>query len=273
MKKILLASLLVLMMSDKLLTVLVPPSAFAQSNEELAKELANPLTSLTYVPIQMYYDSDIGPDDTGDRYSMNIQPLIPFSINNNWKIISRTILPLVTQDDVFSGAGGQTGFGDVVQSLFLSPEKPTEDGWIWGAGPVFLLPTGSDVLLGSEKWGLGPTVVVLRQKGPWTYGVLTNHIWSIAGDDDRPDVNASFVQPFVDYTTKSAITFEITTESTFDWESDQWTVPLVATVTKVLKWGNQYVSVGGGVRYWLETTDSDPERWGLNIQITFMFPK
>jgi hypothetical protein len=165
--------------------------------EELAKKLANPVATLISVPLQLNYDTNIGPEDEGDRWTLNIQPVVPFSLSEDWNLVSRTIFPLIWQEDIFPGAGSQSGTSDLVQSLFFSPKAPTSGGWIWGAGPVFLFPTGSDDLLTTDKWGAGPTGVALRQQGPWTYGVLTNHIWSFAGDDDRPDVNATFLQPFL----------------------------------------------------------------------------
>ena len=120
---------------------------------------------------------------------------------------------------VFTGAD-EFGLDDTVQSLFFSPKAPTASGWIWGVGPAILLPTATDDLLGAEKWGIGPTVVALKQTGPWTYGVLANHLESFAGDSKRTNVSATFVQPFLTYITAKQLTLALNTESTYDWEGD-----------------------------------------------------
>jgi hypothetical protein len=197
-------------------------SAQAETNEELAMQLSNPVAALISVPFQFNYDQKIGSARDGKRWVLNIQPVVPFDLNAEWNLISRTILPVVWQDEVFPGAGSQSGIGDVVQSVFFSPKAPTAGGLIWGAGPVLLLPTGSNDLLTADKWGAGPTGVVIRQQGPWTVGALANHIWSFAGHSSRADVSATFLQPFLTYTTPSATTFSLNTESTYDWNSRQW---------------------------------------------------
>jgi hypothetical protein len=214
-----------------------------------AKQLANPVSALISVPLQLNFEDNIGPLDEGSRVTLNMQPVIPFSLNEDWNLISRTILPLISQQDIFPGSGSQSGLGDTVQSLFFSPVNPTVSGWIWGAGPVFLLPTATDELLGADKWGAGPTAVALKQQGPWTYGFLANHIWSFAGDSDRNDVSSTFLQPFVGYTTAKGWSFDIQTESTYDWENEHWNVPLVFLVSKVTTIGGQLIQVQAGPRY------------------------
>jgi len=255
----------------------VAPVAADEASEayetSLAMQLSNPVAALISVPMQLNYDRDIGPGDDGDRWLLNVQPVIPFGLNERWNLISRTILPVAQQSDIFPGAGTQTGVGDVLQSLFLSPKAPTASGWIWGAGPVFLLPTGSDDLLTTDKWGAGPTAVMLKQSNGWTRGVLANYVRSFAGDDDRADISSTFVQPFLTYTTGDQWTFAINTESTYDWEDEQWSVPVNATVSKLTRFGSQLVSLGGGARYWLDSPHGGAEGFGLRFTITLLFPR
>jgi hypothetical protein len=254
--------------------LIVPALTVAQtSSEELAKKLSNPVAALISAPFQFNYDQNIGPQDDGSRFTLNVQPVIPFSISKDWNLISRTITPVVSQDDIFPDAGNQFGIGDIVQSLFFSPKKPTSGGLIWGAGPVILLPTATDDLLGAKKWGVGPTVVVLKQDGPWTYGALANHIWSVAGDSERQDINNTFLQPFLAFTNKAAWTFTVNSESTYNWKSKEWGIPINGVASKVTRIGNQMISFAGGIRYWVKSPVTGAKKWGFRFVVTLLFPK
>lgn len=238
---------------------------------ELAKKLSNPVAALISVPLQNNFDFGAGPNGDGFQYKLNVQPVIPISLSENWNLISRTIVPIVYQENIF-GKTSQAGLSDTVQNFFFSPKAPTSGGWIRGAGPVLLLPTATDDLLGAEKWGAGPTALALKQQNGWTYGVLANHIWSYAGDSSRREVNATFLQPFVSFTTKKQTTFGLNTESTYDWSNSQWTVPLNASVSQLVKIAKHPVQFSLGVKYYAEKPANGPD-WGLRLAVTFLFPK
>jgi hypothetical protein len=259
-------------------------SVFAQTNEtatgessaneqlaDLAKKLNNPVASLVSVPFQNNFDFGAGPGGNGFQYKLNFQPVAPFSLNDDWNLISRTILPYIHQTDII-GNTTQSGLGDTTESLFLSPKNPGPGGLIWGIGPDFYLPTATESLLGAEKWGAGPTAVALVQDHGWTSGILANHIWSFAGNENRQAINSTYLQPFLSYTTKMHTSFTVNSESTYDWENDQWTVPLNFMVQQVLRLGKQPIAFQVGVRYYADKPANGPD-WGLRFTITLLFPK
>jgi hypothetical protein len=240
------------------------------SGADLAKKLQNPVADLISVPFQFNYNGGF-PEGDGEQFYLNIQPVIPISISPKWNVISRTILPIYSQD-ISDVEGRQSGLGATTQSFFFSPKKPTDFGLIWGVGPVFLIPTSTDGIA-TNQWGAGITGVALKQSGPWTVGALANQIWSITGDDDDGDISATFLQPFVSYTTPKATSFSLNTESTYDWVDKEWSVPINAVVGQVVKIGHRHVQFSVGARYWAEAPEGGPQGWGARFQVTLLFPK
>jgi hypothetical protein len=247
-----------------------PAPAAADEAAELAKKLNNPISSLISVPFQSNWDFGLG-DGNGQRYTLNIQPVVPISISKDWNLIVRTILPVIDQNKVFGPRSGtQSGLGNTTQSFFLSP-KALWNGLTWGLGPVGYYPTNTDNLLGPDKWGVGPTFVALVQPGGWTIGILVNQIWSVGGDSSEQNISSLFLQPFIVYTTKTHTSFALNTESTYDWENGQWTVPLNLSVAQILKIGKLPVQAQVGVRYYAESPTGGPD-WGLRATFTLLFP-
>jgi len=153
------------------------PTGAEDEQAKLAMQLNNPVAALISVPLQSNWDFGIGPNDAY-RYTLNVQPVIPITLNDEWNLISRTIVPVIDAESPAPGIDDASGSGNITQSFFFSPQKPTAAGLIWGAGPVFVIPTATNDLLGGNQWGMGPTALVLKQKDGWTVGMLANQLWS-----------------------------------------------------------------------------------------------
>ena len=244
-------------------------SAFAEDDVSLAQQLTNPVADLISVPFQFNYNTHMNTQNTGHQTYMNFQPVIPFKINAQWLVISRTIMPVIDQLNIAPGTGTQFGLGDTLQETFLSPSSGSV---IWGVGPAIMIPTATNTLLGEGKWDTGPTGVVLEIIGPWTVGVLAYQIWSVAGNSARPAQSKAYVQPFLSYTTKTAWTLTLNSESTYDWENHTLSAPINLLLTKLFRIGKLPVSVGGGFRYWAQTPNSGPKDFGARLVVTFLFP-
>jgi len=237
---------------------------------ELAKKLQNPVADLISVPIQFNWDEGIGPKDAG-RLLVNIQPVLPFELNEDWNLISRTILPVIYQESIADGVSSDFGLGDTTQSFFFSPKEPV-GGWILGFGPVLYLPTGTSPAIRSEQLGVGPTAVALRQHDGWTYGALVNHIWAVTDSDDHETINSTYLQPFIGFTFPTATTITLNAEMTYDWTAEELTLPFNLMLAQLMKFGEQPIQLQIGGRYYADAPPGGPE-WGLRFTVTFLFPK
>ncbi|VXB16588.1 conserved hypothetical protein [Flavobacterium sp. 9R] len=242
-----------------------------ESQDDLAKKLANPIASLISLPFQNNLDHGIGTLN-GSRYTLNIQPVVPLKISEKMNLISRVIVPIVNQYNVSGVSNQESGLADIVMSGFFSPSTP-KDGFTWGAGPVFLFPTGTDAYLTGKKWGVGPTVVGLKQSNGWTYGALINQIWSIAGSDSREDISQMFVNPFITYNWKSGAGLTGNLEWTQNWQSNTtniWFAPMFSGLTS---FGKQKVSLAIGPKFNVVAPSAIRSDFGLRGSLVFLFPK
>lgn len=236
----------------------------------LADKVSNPIANLISVPLQSNYDCCFGPKDA-NRYLLNIQPVIPFALDEHWNLITRTIVPLENIEETTLRAGSHFGFGDITQSFFFSP-TPKPGDVMWGVGPAFLWPSATDAMIGSRQWGTGPTIVLLNQQNGWTVGALANHIWSFAGESKRDNVSTTFVQPFIGHNWPDTTGVTFSTETSYDWIHDAWSVPLNLIVSHIVKFGTQPVSLQLGGRWYPATIPEGP-RWGIRFTLNFLFPE
>jgi hypothetical protein len=246
-----------------------------EATEALQKATQNPVASLISVPVQNNLNFGVNPGYRNQDV-LNIQPVIPIGISKDWNLIIRWIAPIIYQP-IPNAPGapetGEYGLGDMVPSFFISPKKPGK--LIWGVGPVFQLPTATNTYLGQGKLCLGPTVVALLQPGHWTLGLLANNVWSMAGDGSRPDVNQFLLQYFINYNLKKGwfITWQPTL--TANWEASNgntWTVPFGGGLGRIMKLGNQPVSLTAQF-YGNAVHPQGTPAWSMRLQIAFLFPK
>jgi hypothetical protein len=246
-------------------------TAQEQSAAELAKAAQNPVAKLISVPFQNNTAFGIGPNDQTQNV-LNIQPVIPFGLGSNWNLITRTIAPLISQPDPAAGSGGTFGLGDVNLSLFLSPAGGS--GLLWGVGPILSLPTATDDVLGSGKFGIGPSVVVLGMPGNWVLGVLVNNVWSVAGGEGRTDVNSMLVQYFVNYNLPKGWYVSSAPINTVNWKlsEDKATIPLGGGFGKIQRIGRLPMNFSVQVFYIVAKPAGGPD-WSLRLQAQALFPK
>lgn len=247
-----------------------PSTASPPAEQDLAKQLANPISSLVSLPFQFNWEQNVGPNEQ-TRFILNVQPVMPFAMNTDWNLIARVIVPFVSQPPLVEGSVSAFGVSDVLASFFVSPARSRI---IWGVGPAISLPSTTIATLGTEKWSAGPTAVVLEQAGPWTIGALWNQVWSFSGNPDRADVSQMFLQPFLSYQATKTLTLTLQSETTANWEIDdgRWTVPINAIVSKLSSFGTFPASYQLGVGGFVVHPDTGPS-WKVRGAIVILLPR
>ncbi len=244
----------------------------ADSAEALAKQTQNPVADLISVPFQNNFNFGTGPNNAV-QYVLNFQPVIPITLNKDWNLITRTILPTINAPSPAPGIRSAFGLGDLNPTFFLAPASGEK--FIWGVGPTFTFPTATDPLLGAGKWSAGPAVVALTMQGHWVIGALANNQWSFAGWGDR-SVNQMLIQPFINYNLPHAWYLTSAPIITANWEArqrDMWTVPIGAGIGKIIRLGKLPINVQLGAYYNVVTPRTLGSDWQLRFQFQFLFPK
>jgi hypothetical protein len=244
----------------------------AQESSEIAKQAQNPIANLISVPLENDFDPQTG-IDKDDSYVLEMKPVIPFRLSNDWTLITRTIVPVIQLPDLSTRVDGTTGLGDIQESFFLSPTKAGPV--IWGAGPAISLPTATQDALGTKKVSVGPTVVVLRIQGHWLFGSLAQNLWSVEGPSARPNVNQMLLQPFVNYNLAHKWYLTSSPIITANWEvrpDERWVVPVGGGVGKIVHFGRQPVNVYAQLFRNVERPDGTTP-WSARFQMQFLFPK
>ncbi len=245
------------------------PTPAASEAAELAKKLANPIANLISVPFQNNTFYGIG-SYNGTQNVMNFQPVIPIKLNEHWNVIARVILPIVTQYNVTGDNTSQSGLSDITASAFFAPSN-TRNGVTWGVGPAFLIPSATNTFLGTGKFGIGPTAVILKQANGFTYGALMNQIWSVAGSADRGNVSQLFLQPFFTYNWKSGAGIGLVGSITQNWITQKNATTITVPFTGITKFGKQIIQLAVGPQFPVSGTPLADFGW--RAQLTLIFPK
>jgi hypothetical protein len=269
-----------LLMTAVVFAAALPGLAQNDSTEALAKAAQNPVANMSSLPLLLNATFDYGLEGQPKRdtqYVLNIQPVVPFTLNDKWIVITRTILPVVGQPLPFGDGSPVGGIANLQETLFFSPAKPGRI--IWGVGPVVQFPTASNHVLGSSKWSGGPSFVVLAMPGNWVFGVLAQNVWSFAGPNNAPKVNQFLLQYFINYNFKGGWYVTSAPINTADWtqaqNKDKWTVPVGIGVGKIMRWGKQPVNMQ--LHYYynvVRPTGAVPSGpYTVRFFLQFMFPR
>lgn len=217
-------------------------SAFCD-DDSLAKLAQNPLSNVITVPFQNNTNLNYGLYNRTQNI-LNIQPVIPLQVNPNVNLITRTILPVLHQPELFQRYGTHNGIGDLNPTFLFTPLL--SKGVIWGLGPTFLIPTASHPELGTSKWGAGPAGVLVVNSGKWVLGAIANNIWSFAGQSNAASVNSLTFQYFINYNLPKGwylVSAPIVNANWQEPSNERWTIPIGGGVGRAFKVGSQPMNI------------------------------
>jgi len=243
------------------------------NEEELLRNLANPLAGLATVSLNFDFDYHVGPEEEGHRSSLFLETTLPIHLGDVWSLVSRTALPLVYQEEVTPGAGNQLGIGDLTEIVYIARVQPGRFGWIWGLGPLLRAPVGSEDLLSSRKWAVGPSAALVRQNDDFTIGLIASQLWSVGGSDQRPGVNVGIYEPFITYRSEGLWNLSLRVPCAYDYQARQWTIPVALTVEKLVSFRKVPTTISFGFHYWVEVPDSAPHDLAFSFGLRFVLPK
>lgn len=253
--------------------------------ETAAKKSNNPVSDAWLLIMQndlTFLEGD-ATDGTEVRERLSFQPVMPVPIlGGDWNLVNRPVIQIFDaplDDDLNSTDpfGDRTaGLGDTIFFSLLAPNR--DDGFIWGAGPTFILPTATEDVLGQEKWQAGPAALAVflgDKHGGWgldnfNIGVLAQHWWSFAGDDDRDHTNQSDIQYFINWRRTPTSLIGMTPNIQIDWKkkgSDRFSVPIGLGTIGLFRWGNTPVRWGAEIQYYVNQPDPVAPEWNLKFFI------
>jgi hypothetical protein len=295
------------------LTLLAPPALAeeadeegAMSLEEISRMLDNPLGNLWII----FMENDVlrfrGKPANGWKTInvLSIQPILPVPLTENWNLVTRPIIPIVSAPKFnapnFGDCPGncnsrpagarlssdrETDLGDIVVWTMLSPSEPPKlpDGssFVWGIGPSFRFPTATEDQFGSEKWSVGPSNILLRlppPEGRWTLGLFHHHHFSFAGDSDRSNVRSSQFQPIYWYklTDDGAWSIGGFPMINVNWKADsgdKLTLPIELGISRTLFLGKMPVRIVAAANYSVVRPDDYGQRYGFKLAVVPVIPR
>jgi hypothetical protein len=264
------------------------PVLAADTSEDLAAESMNPLSSLIAVPFENNILFNIGPSDTTSNV-LNIKPVFPLNLGE-WNLINRVTIPIAwsggQEEEVFGtidwgggnpgslDTGSAFGIGDITYQGFLTPSK-TSGSTSWGLGGSIVMPTHSKPRFGTDKWSVGPAIVVISQQKKWFLGLMAQNVWSVAGDSDAADVNSFYLQPTINYKLGNGYYLTSAPMITANWKSEsgnRWAIPIGGGLGRLMRYSGQAVAIDAGAYYYIERPEHNPD-WYIQILCNFLFPK